>query len=64
MDRRLIDSFEGKSKSAFRNLKFAILVGALLFALCLQVEAQQPKQARIAVIGAPEEPDLGSRVRS
>jgi putative tryptophan/tyrosine transport system substrate-binding protein len=28
----------------------------LLFALCLPVEAQQPKEARIAVIGAPEEP--------
>jgi ABC-type uncharacterized transport system substrate-binding protein len=56
MDRRLIHSFESKSKSALRSLKFAILVGASLFALCLQVEAQQPKEARIAVIGAPEEP--------
>jgi ABC-type uncharacterized transport system substrate-binding protein len=32
------------------------LLSALLVALCLPVEAQQPKEARIAVIGAPEEP--------
>ena len=32
------------------------LLSVLLFALCLPVEAQQPKEARIAVIGAPEEP--------
>src|SRR5919109_952168 len=44
MDRCLIDSFESKFKSAFRNLKFAIPVGALLFAFCQPVEAQQPKK--------------------
>jgi putative ABC transport system substrate-binding protein len=41
MDRGLIDSFEIKSKSAFRNLKFAILLCAMLFALCGAAEAQQ-----------------------
>ena len=35
MDRGLIDSFEIKFKSAFRNLKSAILLCAMLFALCL-----------------------------
>ena len=42
MDRVLIDSFEIKFKSALRNLKSAILLGAMLFALCFPVEAQQP----------------------
>jgi putative ABC transport system substrate-binding protein len=50
MDRRLIDSFEGKSKSAFRNLKFAILVGAMLFALCVSAEAQPAKIYRIGYL--------------
>jgi putative ABC transport system substrate-binding protein len=49
MDRGLIDSFEIKFKSAFRNLKSAILLGAMLFALCVSAEAQQPK--KIAKIG-------------
>ena len=30
-------------KSALRNLKSAIMMGAMLLALCLSVEAQQPK---------------------
>jgi putative ABC transport system substrate-binding protein len=46
MDRDLIDSFEINFKSAFRNLKFAILLGALLFALCVSAEAQQPEKLR------------------
>jgi putative ABC transport system substrate-binding protein len=51
MDRDLIDSFESKFKSAFRNLKFAILVCALLFALCEPTHAQQPaKVPRIAYL--------------
>ena len=33
MDRGFIDAFEIKFKSAFRNLKSAILLGALLLAL-------------------------------
>ena len=49
MDRELIDALEIKFKSAFRNLKFAILLCAMLFALsslllapCSGVQAQQP----------------------
>jgi putative tryptophan/tyrosine transport system substrate-binding protein len=42
MDRGLIDSFEIKFKSAFRNLKSAILICAMLFALCSSAEARQP----------------------
>ena len=49
MDRGLIDAFEIKFKSALRNLKFAILTGAMLFALCLPAEAQQP--AKVSRIG-------------
>jgi ABC-type uncharacterized transport system substrate-binding protein len=41
MDRGLIDSFEIKFKSAFRNRKSAILIFAMLFALCTPVQAQQ-----------------------
>jgi ABC-type uncharacterized transport system substrate-binding protein len=44
MDRGLIDPFATEFKSAFRNLKFAILLGAMLFALCVSAEAQQPKK--------------------
>ena len=42
MDRGLIDAFEIKFKSAFRNLKSAILLGAMLFAALLV----QPKRDR------------------
>jgi putative tryptophan/tyrosine transport system substrate-binding protein len=31
-------------KSAFRNLKFGTLMGAMLFALCSSAAAQQPKK--------------------
>ena len=31
-------------KSALRNLKSAIVAGAILFALCAAVEAQQPRK--------------------
>jgi putative tryptophan/tyrosine transport system substrate-binding protein len=41
MDRGLIDSFEIKFKSAFRNLKSAILICAMLCGLCFSAEAQQ-----------------------
>jgi putative ABC transport system substrate-binding protein len=44
VDRELIDALEIKFKSAFRNLKSAILTSPLLFALCVPVWAQQPKQ--------------------
>jgi putative ABC transport system substrate-binding protein len=49
MDRGLIDAFEIKFKSAFRNLKSAILTGTMLFALCNSASAQQ--QARIPKVG-------------
>jgi hypothetical protein len=49
MDRGLIKSFEIKFKSAFRNLKSAILLCAVLFALCGSVDAQQA--GRVARIG-------------
>jgi putative ABC transport system substrate-binding protein len=44
-----------KLKSAIRNSQSAILVAALLFALCSSAEAQV-RPARIGVLGAPEEP--------
>jgi putative ABC transport system substrate-binding protein len=44
-----IDSFGITVKSALGNLKSAILLGAMLFALCLPAEAQQP--AKIPRIG-------------
>jgi putative ABC transport system substrate-binding protein len=45
----LMSNCSMKLKSTFRNPKSAILVGVLLFALCLPVQAQQPK--RIPRIG-------------
>ena len=50
MDRGLIDAFEIKFKSAFRNLKSAILLGAMLLALCVPAEAGQAKVYRVGVI--------------
>jgi putative ABC transport system substrate-binding protein len=44
MDLGLIDSVEGKFKSAFRNIKSAILLCAILFTLCTYAAAQQPKK--------------------
>ena len=45
MERVWIDSFDISFKSPFRNLKSAILLGAMLFALaCSAAEAQQPKK--------------------
>jgi putative ABC transport system substrate-binding protein len=53
MDRVLIDSVVVSRKSAFRNLKSAILTGTMLFALCPPVSAQQPaKIPLIAVLGS------------
>jgi putative tryptophan/tyrosine transport system substrate-binding protein len=42
MKRFGIDSFNIEFKSAFRNLKVAILISAMLFALCAIAGAQQP----------------------
>jgi putative tryptophan/tyrosine transport system substrate-binding protein len=39
-----IDSFGISVKSALRNLKFAFLLGAMIFALCASADAQQPKK--------------------
>ena len=62
MDRGLIDSFEIKFKSAFRNLKFAILLFAMLFALCLPAEAQQSKKVpRIGYLSARDRASDSSR---
>jgi putative ABC transport system substrate-binding protein len=53
MDRGLMDAFEIKFKSAFRNLNFAILLCAMLCAVCLPAEAQQPKKVpRIGYLSA------------
>jgi len=41
MERVRIDSLEVNLKSAFRNLKFAILLGAVLLALCASASAQK-----------------------
>ena len=49
MNRVLNDSFAMEFKSPFRNLKFAILIAALLFTLCYPAEAQQ--QAKVARLG-------------
>jgi putative tryptophan/tyrosine transport system substrate-binding protein len=52
MKRIWIDSFGISLKSALRNLKFAILLGAMLFALCFSAEAQQAgKIPRIGYLG-------------
>ena len=60
MDRRLIDAFEIKSKSAVRNLKSAILLCAMLSALGSIAEAQQPKKVPrigyVRVVGVPSIP--------
>ena len=39
-----IDCLDFNMKSALRNLKFAILLGAMVCALCVSVQAQQPKK--------------------
>jgi ABC-type uncharacterized transport system substrate-binding protein len=54
MDRGLINAFEIKFKSAVRNLKSGILIGAMLFSLCMPVAAQQGKIPRIGyMVGSP-----------
>ncbi len=52
MKRFWIDSFDVNLKSAFRNFKSAILVGALLLALTFSAQAQQPAKIR-----SPEDRD-------
>jgi putative ABC transport system substrate-binding protein len=50
MEQVRIASLDVTLKSAIRNLKSAILAGALLFALCGSVQAQQPTK-KVPVIG-------------
>jgi putative ABC transport system substrate-binding protein len=58
MKRIWIDSFDINLKSALRNLKSAILLGALLLALSVHVDAQQPaKLPRIGLLRAGSPPD-------
>ena len=54
MERVWIDSFDISFKSAFRNLKSAILLGVMLLALSVpSVDAQQPmKVPRIGFLSA------------
>jgi putative ABC transport system substrate-binding protein len=63
MERGLIDTSEIKFKSAFRNLKPALLLCAMLLALCSSAEAQQPgKVYRIGYL-APGSIDESFRQR-
>ena len=65
MDRGLIDAFEIKFKSAFRNLKSAILLCALVFALCTSAWAQQPKKIpRIGYLNASSASTNPARVEA
>ena len=41
---RDMDSPSDNRKSKIKNPKFALVVGAMLFALCLPAQAQQPAQ--------------------
>jgi hypothetical protein len=51
MERVWIDRLEVDLKSPFRNLKSAILLSAMLFALCSSAEAQQmEKLPRIGIL--------------
>ena len=53
MKRIWIDSFDISLKSALRNLKSAILLCAMFFALCFSAAAQQPKKIpRIGYLSA------------
>ena len=58
MEQVRIASLDVTLKSAIRNIKSAILAGALLFALCVPAKAQQPGNARIGYL------DLGTRYSS
>ena len=61
MERVRIDSLEVNLKSAFRNPKSAILLGALLLALCVPAEAEQSgKVPRIGILISAS-PSIASR---
>ena len=51
MKRICIDCFDYALKSALRNLNFAILLGAMLLALSISAQAQQPKKVyRVGIL--------------
>ena len=61
MERVGIDFFNIEFKSALRNLKFAILIGAMLFALCYSASAQQAKKVpRIGYLSIASSSDFRS----
>ena len=65
MDRGLIDAFGIKFKSAFRNLKSTIPTCAMLFALCVSAEAQQPKKVpRIGFLATVSPSTISDRVEA
>ena len=65
MDRGLIDSLNDALKSAFRNLKSAILACALLLALCVPAEAEQSgKVPRIGILMSGSASIASSRLRA
>ena len=65
MDRGLIDSLNDALKSAFCNLKSAILACALLLALCVPAEAEQSgKVPRIGVLMSGSASIASSRFRA
>jgi putative ABC transport system substrate-binding protein len=62
MDRGLSGSFKTRFKSAFRNLKCTILLFAMLFAVCLPAEAQQPtKVSQIGYLSSSDPADESSQ---
>ena len=65
MGRVWIDSFYNNLKSALRNLKFAILLGAMLPALCMSAEAQQAKKVpRIGFLTAASPSSVAARIEA
>ena len=61
MERVRIDSLEVNLKSAFRNPKSAILLGALLLALCVPAEAEQSRKVPRIGILISASPSIASR---
>jgi ABC-type uncharacterized transport system substrate-binding protein len=56
---------EVKLKSAFRNLKSAILTGSMLFALCVSAQGQQPtKIPRIAYLAGSTHSAMSARTEA
>ena len=65
MKRIWIDSLDVNLKSAIRNFKSAILLCAMLFALCDSVQAQQPKKVhRIGYLSNRDPPSESARAEA